>query len=231
MVAEIGGVSHLVIAFPFLLLFALAPRIVGEKQFLFHPCVGHIKQAEARQMGPQTIVGVVAEDEELAVGQSDFLHHIVADERSFKGCADDVGRHGHLLFGNASPIHRRERAREVVFREVVANDASLLPAPRRENRRVVVRAGRFEHALQTGGRWENIVVHTPDEISVERGGMPDSRVETARASHVVLRDDSEVLLRFQPFSRAVGASVVDHNDFSNRPCLVAQSVDGSFQQF
>ena len=155
----------------------------------------------------------------------------MADERSFKGCADNVSRLRHLQFGNASPIHRRERAREVVVGEVVANDASLLPAPRCQNRRIVVRAGRIEQALQTGGRWEYVVVHTPDEISVERGGMPDSRVETAGASHVVLRDDSEVLLRFQPFSRAVGASVVDHNDFSNRPCLVAQSVDGSFQQF
>ena len=31
-------------------------------------------------MGSQTIVGVVAEDEEFAVGEPDFLHHVVADD-------------------------------------------------------------------------------------------------------------------------------------------------------
>ena len=87
MVVHVSLIADLVVAFPLLLLVASSPCVIGEELVLVHHRIGNIIEIEPGKMSPQAIVGVVAEDKQVLVWQSNLLNYLTTDERTLEVAA------------------------------------------------------------------------------------------------------------------------------------------------
>ena len=165
-------------------------------------------------MCPQAVVGVVAKDEEVAVGQAYFVDNGAHDERPFKSSARHGSRLCDALLGEFAAIHRGKGICEVIRREVVAEHLAVLQPARGEDACFGVRGLNFEQIFEAFALREHIVVHAPHRLCSSFTSLLDACIETAGAAYVSLLHHMQPRFAGEPFARAVGASVVHHDDFA-----------------
>ena len=119
---EVGRIADLIESLPFLFLVADGPGVVREEQLFIHEGIGDIINLESCLDCTKTVIGVVAEDEKIFVGETDSVHHITMDERSFKSCSFDFDWGVNDLLCQSLLIHRGERVSQVVFLEIIRID-------------------------------------------------------------------------------------------------------------
>ena len=196
---------------------------------LVHQGFGDVEELETGQMGAQTIVGIVAEDEEFAVGQTYFFHHAPGDERPLK-----VGPHNlcglvYLLFGQFATVQRTYGIGEIEVSELVGEHLAFEQTAGREDSHFRP-VGVGQQAVEAVGVWKHIVVHAPYPVGSLTISPFDARVEAARTAHIVLMHHEEARLGVEPFSGAIGGTVV-HNDDTGQLLLLAQTLDALLEQF
>lgn len=151
---------------------------------LVHECRRNIIKAETRKVSPQTVVGIVAEDEQVAVGQSDSLDHPSADERSLEVAAHNgYGRRGVLgpvgegLLAQFLSVHRGQGIGDVEVAELMREHLAVEQSAWCEDACAVIGGMEEQHAEAVGTR-KYVIVHAPYPVGTTVVGLLDAGVET-----------------------------------------------------
>ena len=181
-------------------------------------------------MRPQAVVRVIAENEQLFVRQSDALHQFAPEERSFEGSADHVGRNGGTKRRNSAGIHGGKGVGEIVAREVVADNPTFLQTTRCQQGCIGMARLSSEQLFQAVRTRKNVIVHAPDSLGTQTICLVNATMKTAGAADIFLGHHAKVGLSREPIAGAIGGTVVDNQDFTQRNRLVSETIHRALQK-
>lgn len=81
-----------------------------------------------------------------------------------------------------------------------------------------------QQLLQTVCTREDIIIHAPYPVSPLPEGIVYARIETSRASHVLLMYHTEACLLVKPLCCAIGTAIIYHHNTSDG-CILPQATD------
>ena len=197
--------------------------------------VAHRPDAPTGEAGPDGVLGVVVEDEELRVGEADLPDHAAPDHEALEGDVLHLDQGWH---GGAIGIRRVDRRPLGAHHERVAQvevDGRLLDQGAGEvlaNGDEAVLVDRHQGG-EAVGRRHDVVVHQPDAVEAAVVGRPHAEVEAAGPAEVGLggRDVQwQVVARVEDGAGVVSADVVDDDDRVRSVRLGREPVEHPDQQ-